>query len=704
MNDDIKKNQMKRILFFLVSIGLLVSCENRDELNTRVSSSFNDGWKFLLLNENQKPTYDNQGWQNTDIPHDWSIESGFSETSKTGGRGGYFSGGIGWYLKTFQVPTEHIDKHAIIEFDGVYKDADIWVNDIHVGHHQHGYLSFFFDITSFISKDSTNTILVKVDNSDLPHDRWYSGAGIYRNVRLTYVPDVHIPVWGTYITTSQKSLDTAAVHIDIAVKNLAKNEVPVYIITEIIDANRKLVATHQSKTQTIKDSLNLRQNIDLTNVTQWSLSNPYMYQARHRVFVSDEEIDHYVTSFGIRNITYTKDGFFLNNEKVFLKGVNIHHDAGCEGSAVSNWTMYTRLKTLKEMGCNTIRLSHNPHAPELLNMCDTMGILVIAEAFDKWEVNSFTTPDGRWTVPLPAFGFKEHWKKYTTDFIKRDRNHPSVIMWSLGNEVVEAAEPLGVEVMSRLKRLVSDLEPGRPVTAAIQPPGHHPDLRPWEIAFNMDIVSYNYQSQFFKADKEKYDFIILGSETLPYYTRDNMKEIVHGGEHYLPVNSFFEAQKHAIGHLIWAGIDYFGEAVKPWPQKGWENAPINTAGFKKPFFYFLQSLYSDKPMAHIVVRDMTASGVVGKYGWDWPVVKSHWNWEHIEDSLQIQVYSNCEEIALYLNDTLVATNGKKDEKQGYFAFTAPYTKGALKAVGKTQWCTSLRTHIENSRYATCDKA
>ncbi|NJM16405.1 MAG: glycoside hydrolase family 2 protein, partial [Bacteroidales bacterium] len=399
-----------------------------------------------------------------------------------------------------------------------------------------------------------------------------------------------------------------------------------------------------------------------------------MYSAKHKVYLHGKLVDEYITPFGIRSIRFSpEDGFQLNGQRVFLKGGNIHHDAGCLGAAADSWTLYKRLSSLKEMGCNAIRLAHNPHSPELLNICDTMGILVINELIDKWEVNTYTTPDGKWTVPLPSFDFKTNWEDYLRRFVDRDKNHPSVILWSVGNEVVEADQLLGAEIMGRMRDYLHKYEPSRPVTAAIQPPGHT-NGKPWPMAFNMDVVSYNYLSQYYKDDKEKYNFIILGSETLPYYTRD-VKSEKENQELYTPVNSFFEAEKYAIGHIIWSGIDYLGEAVQPWPLKGWENAPINTAGFKKPFFYYLKSIFTTAPMVYIAVRDKNHAGQVGKYGWDWPVVKSHWNWEQQLSPLDIVVYSNCQAVELFLNGKTLGTNSIKNANQGYFEFKVPYQQG-----------------------------
>ncbi|MCK5469573.1 MAG: DUF4982 domain-containing protein [Cyclobacteriaceae bacterium] len=654
-------------LFILVTI---ISCNKTNNDSIRTIENFDNDWFFTLNDSTNlfEESHKESDWSKIRVPHDWSIEAEPSMDNPSGKRGGYVIGGIGWYKKTFEVPVEQRQKNIVLLFEGVYKDADIWVNNHHVSFHKHGYLSFNLDITDYIQFDNTNTILIKINNSDLPHDRWYSGSGIYRHVWINYLSDVHIPIWGTYITTSEITIEKAVVDLKTTITN--KSQVSeVKIETSIANHNGEIVCSQLIKNQKLNDTTNISQSLIIDNPRLWTLDDPYMYKSIQKIYIKNTLIDEFEMPFGIRSIEYSVDkGFILNGDSIFLKGVNIHHDAGSEGSAVSDHTWYTRLLMLKEMGVNTIRLSHNPHSPHLLNMCDTMGILLISEAFDKWGEKR-------------AFGFRKHWKKYTKDFIDRDRNHPSVIMWSLGNEVSEAKTTLGPKIMKGLADFVHEYEPTRPVTVAIRPPGHADNYKPSDMAFEMDIVSLNYQSQFYAQDKERYNFIILGSEMLPYYTRNNIGLLKGEMEKYLPINSYIESEKHSIGHIIWAGIDYLGEAAQPWPLKGWENAPINTAGFKKPFFYFMQSLYSDKPMVHIAVRDKENKKQIGKYGWDWPIVASHWNWTKADTPLEIFLYSNCDSVELILNGKSLGLNKEKDPEKLYFEYQAAFEAGEILAKG-----------------------
>ncbi len=656
-----------------------------DELRKKVN--FDENWEFTL-NEDLDIHSIEAGkgyWKKVCLPHDWSIEKGFDRDNPSGGRGGYFPGGTGWYKREFEIPPEGRERHLLIVFDGVYKDADIWVNGRHVGFHRHGYLSFYYDITDFVRTDTTNVIVLRVDNTDLPHDRWYSGCGIYRHVWLNYLSGVHIPVWGTYITTPRISEEKARVEIKTDVVNEHGEETGCRIKAEIRDASGELCGESISEDIVLSpgDTHRFVQHIEVPAPDLWSPEHPAMYYARQTVYSSGRATDRLSTPFGIRKVEFSAEkGFLLNGKRIFLAGVNNHHDAGCVGAAVPERTLYLRLKTLKEMGCKAIRTAHNPHAPELLNMCDTMGILIIDEAFDKWEINEFGIP-GKWKVHLPSFGFKENRETYLKDFIDRDRNHPAVILWSVGNEVVEADRPLGAEVMKRLADFVHEYEPTRCVSAALQPPGRGPDGRPFEMAFEMDVVGYNYMNQYFLEDREKYGFVLYASEALARYTRD----LKHPPPKYIPEQSFFDAEKYACGHFIWTGIDYLGEAVQPWPLKGWENGLINTCGFRKPFSYYIQSLYSDDSMVHIAVRDRSVTRQVGKKGWDWPPVASHWNWEGHEQPLEVYTYTNCEEVELQVNGRSLGEKSlkesfQKDPSQKMIVWKLPFEAGWINAIGK----------------------
>lgn len=667
------------ILFLLIAL----SCSSGQRDPVRYREKINSNWEFRKFSDaSQEKGSADLMWEKVDLPHDWSIFGPFDQQNPSGRSGGYLPGGIGWYKKEIIVPASYKNHRMIIEFDGVYKDADIFINDRLLGHRTNGYLSFCYDLTPYLIKNGKNILKVRVDNTDLPHDRWYSGCGIYRHVWINYVPDVYIPVWGTYITTPEITNDNSKVRIGTEILNKGKKDQNCVLKTIIVSPAGVEVASNSSDFNVTADSsVNIVQNIDIPNPQLWSLESPLLYKAKSQIFTNNRLSDEYESSFGIRKIEFTPDrGFLLNGKKVIMKGVNIHHEAGGFGSAVPDMAIHRRLAILKEMGCNSIRLSHNPHSPVLLSMCDTMGILLIDEAFDKWGL------DGSVKQRSAPPDFRKNWKSDLKDLIVRDRNHPSVVLWSVGNEVKEIEDPSGVEMLKTLVDFVHDFEPSRPVTCALFP-GRQANGEPYEMAFYMDVVSYNYMSQYYEQDHKKYpEMILLGSETLPYYTRNNLgsrlweKDI---STKYIPGNSFFKVGDFVAGHFIWSGIDYLGEASQPWPLRGWETGLINTCGFQKPFSYYIRSLYSDEPMVYIAVRDELENHRAGKTGWDWPPVKNKWNWPFDENKkLTVYTYTTCESVELLLNGKSLGLKSLKDFPDKMIEWKVPYQKGELLAVGK----------------------
>lgn len=667
---------IKQFIFFLSIFISVVGCDRRSAQSDQIryKKNIDLSWEFQIFKDSLEEKKSlNKTWNEINLPHDWSIEGPFDINNTSGKPGAYLPGGIGWYQKKIEIPKNIRNHRVIIEFDGIYKDADIWLNDHFLGHRANGYLSFFYDLTPYLDKIGTNILKIRVDNSNLPHDRWYSGCGIYRHVWLNFVPDVHVPVWGTSITTPLITKNNASVTIKTAIKNNSGQAQNCILKTIVSSPEKKEVTSVKSDVTISKDSvINIVQNLDISNPELWLLEKPGLYKALSQIYINNKLYDEYETNFGIRDIRFTADeGFILNNKKVLMKGVNIHHDAGCLGSAVPDMAVYRRLKILKEMGCNAIRLSHNPHSAELISMCDTMGILLIGEAFDKWG---------------PAFNYSINWENDLRDFLSRDRNHPSIVLWSVGNEVSEVDKPSGVEILKKMVAFVHNYEPSRPVTCALLP-GRQKSGEPWEMSFFMDVVGYNYMSQYYEPDHKKYPkMIILGSETLPFYTRNNLEKDLWKkdiSKKYTDGNSFFKVGDFVAGHFIWAGIDYLGEAVQPWPLKGWENGVINTCGFRKPYSFYIQSLYSDNPLVHIAVLDELNTRQTGKKGWDWPPVKSSWNWPwDSSKKLTVYTYSSCESVELLINGKSLGEKHLKDFKQKMIEWKIPYEKGELLAIGK----------------------
>lgn len=674
-----------RIIILIHLIFLSFACHDNPEKGAliRCRKNIDFDWEFVLFADSiQEKNSPVMVWKQVDLPHDWSIEGPFNMDNPSGMPGAYLPGGIGWYRKKIEVPEAFQHQNVIVEFDGVYKDADVWMNDHLLGHQSNGYVSFLYDLTPYLNKNGENVLKVRVDNSDLPHDRWYSGCGIYRHVWLNFVSDIHIPLWGTYITTPEITNDLASVNVETNIRNKSRSDRKCILKTVIISPEKKEIVRVESDVIVPGDSvINISQKMDVLGPVCWSLERPVLYKARSEVYVDNQLCDEYESNFGIREIKFLAgQGFLLNGQKVLMKGVNMHYDAGCLGAAVPDMAIYRRLKILKGMGCNAIRLAHNPHTPELLAMCDTMGILLIDEAFDKWETACY----GK--AKFPSFDFKNNWEKDLKAFISRDRNHPSIVLWSVGNEVAEVNKPSGVETLKKLVGFVHRYEPTRPVTCALQP-GRQENGEPLEMAFCMDVVSYNYMSQYYESDHRKYPgMIFLGSETLPYYTRNNLESNLWEkdvSKKYITGNSFFQVGDFVAGHFIWSGFDYLGEAVQPWPLKGWENGLINTCGFRKPYSFYIQSLYSDCPLVHIAVSDELNKHQIGKKGWDWPPVKSSWDWPFDEDKkLTVYTYTSCGSVELILNGKSIGEKYLKDFPQKMIEWEIPYEPGILLAIGK----------------------
>src|SRR5690625_3685123 len=484
--------------------------------------------------------FDDSNWKILNIPHDWSVEEQFNENNPSGQSGGFLPGGIGWYRKHFDLPEVASEKKVYIYFDGVYRNSEVWCNGHFVDKRPYGYVGFFYDLTSYVNYEEGNIIAVRVDNSDQPNCRWYTGSGIYRSVWLRICEPLHINNWGTYITTPKITETEATVDVETTVKNnyeTAKN----FTLETLIYDEADQLATKKFKDIVIEagETLNVCQSLIVQDPQLWSTDSPNLYRALSRLTTNDKIIDDYTTTFGIRDVRFTSNlGMTVNSKLVKLKGVNIHHDAGSVGSAVPVRILESRLQTLKNIGCNAIRCSHNPPDKELLNLCDRMGFLVIDESFDKWWCDQY------------GYGekFKNWWKADLESMLLRDRNHPSIIMWSVGNEVEEQGSQRTVNTLKMLVDHVHKFEPSRPVTCAIRPPGEIDGIKDFEekmaiimsMAEHMDIVSLNYQEQWYdELKKRNSKIIIVGSETFPFF---------RGNKDYLKafesINPWFDVERN----------------------------------------------------------------------------------------------------------------------------------------------------------------
>ncbi len=687
----------------LAAMFLFFACSSDPgQKEYRTEKDISAEWKFLngYIEGAEAVDYDDSKWDNVNIPHDWAIEGPVLESNPSGKSGGFFPGGEGWYRKSFEAESGWDGKRIYILFNGIYRNADIWINGKKLVHQFYGYVSHYYDITSFLNMPGENLIAVYVDNSDQPNDRWYPGCGIYRDVSLVITDTVHIPVWGTYVYAEGVSESSASVKAEITVKNDDAVSRSVRVSTEIFSPEGKSLGTIETEEAVGAGSeVLIEQATTVDGPALWSPDSPSLYRAVSTVYADDKITDRYETTFGIRNVQFTADeGFLLNGKKLVLRGVNLHHDGGSVGAAVPPMVWERRLGILKDMGCNAVRLAHNPHDTAVLDMCDRMGILVFDEMYDKWVLQS----NGQ--VLSEENSFEANWEKDLEAFIKRDRNHPSVFIWSVGNEVNEqtADSDSGVEILQRLSAFVHQLDPQREVTCGLMP--DNGGEAPSRMIHHMDVISYNYRTSDFPAWHELYpEYRFLVSETMQY--REDFSWSTEYGDIDYSGNSWFGMKDFIAGQFIWSGIDYLGES-RGWPDKGIRCGLLYTNGFRKASSYFIESVYSEEPMVHIAVNDpdlLDEFKLVKSYlnSWHGPWISDHWTHPGREgEAMEILVFTNCEEVELFQDGI---SHGKKhlsDFSDRVIRYSAVYSPGELRAVassaGETAAEHSVKSHGEAS--------
>ncbi|MBU9709222.1 DUF4982 domain-containing protein [Paenibacillus sp. AK121] len=654
-------------------------------MGSRVIMPLRTDWKFVEGNYTgaEKTDYNDGHWRDLHLPHDWSIEKSFDPHMPYGGNQAYLPRwSVGWYRKHFNVEPSSPKQRVYIQFDGIHSNSEVWLNGHFVGKRPYGYVSFQYDLTPYIRWDEENVIAVKVDNTLLPPDRWYSGAGIYRNVWLIYTDYLHITEWGTYITTPEISPDEAKVSARIQVSNHYAHAVECTIMTEILDSQGQLKGKIENRvTLAGLESEEIEQKTRVLELELWSPDHPVLYEAQTTIYCDNTEVDRYRTPFGIRKVILdSQKGLLLNGSSLKLKGVCIHHDLGCLGAAYHDTAMKRRLEKLKEMGCNSIRFAHNPMAPELLDLCDQMGFFVVDEAFDKWKSLSYEHLYDEW------------WEKDLEAMLVRDRNHPSVLMWSVGNEVENQGQPSMLNMLEQLVAFCHKKDPTRPVTCALEPHNTPINLRDGPIeskvehtkllAQRVDVLGLNYQEQWYEHYRAAMpDTLILGTETFPYYRgKDNR---VKG---YLPLNPWFDVANHdyVIGQFVWSGIDYLGETS--YPSKGWSSGLIDTCGFRKPVSYLQQSLWSDQPVVHIAVfNDHMKSEYNPTWTMHWksPTMEDHWTFpEYAGKLIRLVTFTNCESVELIVNEESYGERKLTDYPNHLILWELPYTLGKIRAIGR----------------------
>jgi beta-galactosidase len=671
-------------LFCLSLFALLFTLKGFSQ-SARSVADFDKGWHFNLgdVKDGEKTSLDDASWRSLNLPHDWSIEGKFSKDNPATPEGGALPGGIGWYRKTFTVPASSKNKLIYIDFDGVYQKSDVWINGHHLGFRPNGYISFRYELTPYLNFEGLNTIAVKVDNSVQPNSRWYSGSGIYRNVWLVTTNKVAVDHWGTYVTTPVINNDFATVNLSIQIRNNTGKKQNITVSTSIVSAEGKVVTSLVSPL-IIKDTVNqLTQNINMSKPKLWSVAAPYLYKVVTKISGANIN-DTYSTPLGIRYFNFDADkGFSLNGKPMKILGVCDHHDLGSLGAAVNTRALERQLQMLKAMGCNGIRTSHNPPAPELLDLCDKMGFIVMDEAFDCWEWKK-----AKYDYHLY---FKEWHKRDLEDQILRDRNHPSVIIWSIGNEIPQQGDTSALRLAPELAGIVHSLDKTRPITTANDNPGKGNKIIQ---SGAIDLVGYNYHEYDYATFHDRYPgkkFIATettsGLEMRGHYdmpsdsiriwpsrwdkpfTDGNPDNSVSAYDNVRPAwGSTHEATWKVMkkydflsGMFIWTGFDYLGEPTPySWPSRSSYFGIIDLAGFPKDIYYMYQSEWTDKTVLHIF---------------------PHWNWEPGKLVDVWAFYNHADEVELFLNGKSLGVK-KKTGDDLHIMWRVKYEPGTLKAVSR----------------------
>ena len=674
------KGIYKGILAYLLII--ICSCNINNGSRNIIPSKllFDDNWLFFRggVNGAEKVSYDDRDWREITLPHDWSIEdlpgtdSPLDSLAIGGVNTGFFVGGTGWYRKHFNIPAEQQGQRFYLQFDGIYMNADVWLNGNHLGNHPYGYTSFAYDITDYLVFDQENIIAVEVKNEG-NNSRWYSGSGIYRHVWLTVTNPVHIANWGTYITTPEVSVKKFTVKAVTKIENNLDTENDLKLVTKIIDPSGKETGFVEANATIEADStIDVNQILEIESPEFWSIETPVLYTVVSEVYLGSTLKDRTETTFGVRTISFdTKNGFQLNGKKVLLKGGCVHHGNGPLGAAAHDRAEERQVELMKASGFNAIRCAHNPPSPAFLDACDRLGILVIDEAFDMWK-------DGKNPEDYHLY-FDQWWQNDIKSMIFRDRNHPSIIMWSIGNEIPKRDQPQVAEISNLLAKYVRKLDPTRPVTAAVN--GVNPKMDNYIVT--LDIAGYNYKSDLYESDHKRLpDRIIYGAESYPLEAYD----------YWMGVLDY----PWVIGDFVWTGFDYLGEAsigwLGYWQSKDfypWNHAycgDIDICGFKRPQSYYRDVLWgnSDKPSIFVRPPQPSFKQNLKKADWskwDWHDVRASWNWEAYENiPLIVEVYNSTESVELFLNDK---TLGKKETNRNtkwIAKWNIPYQPGILEAV------------------------
>jgi beta-galactosidase len=703
---------MNRNIVSSITIVLCVALAHIASADTARKASFNADWKFNLGEADgaDKPGFTDTAWRSLDLPHDWMIEGPpgkdpslmegpFDPNSPGGGGNGWLNGGVGWYRKSFTVPAADKGKHIAIDFDGIYMLSHVWINGHDLGVHPYGYTSFEYDLTPFLKfGDEKNVIAVRAEVIQ-PCSRFYSGAGIYRNVWLTTTAPLHVDHWGTFVTADVHG-SSARVKVRTTVVNNGDKKETFEVDTNLLapDGSAAGAMTTQKLALDPGQSITNFQWADVTDAKLWSIETPVLYHATttikldtlkpgngrqrngrpNEIAEAGETVDQCETAFGIRSIEFTVDkGFFLNGQHVRIQGVCDHHDLGCLGAAINRRAIQRQLEILKSFGVNGIRTSHYPPAPELLDLADEMGFVVMDEAFDEWKNSKTEFGYGRY--------FDDWSERDITSMVQRDRNHPSIVMWSIGNEINEQGAPQGYEMSDRLSSIVHREDPTRPTVSAQSNPG---GALHSGFSNSLGVFGVNYNIRFYDNPDVHGITPMIGSETASALSSRGeyglhldkegnvvpQKQFDHQVTSYDIVNpSWGDVGERSLtalkdhpwmaGEFVWTGFDYIGEPTPyDWPSRSSYFGIVDLAGFPKDRYYLYKSQWSSEPVVHLL---------------------PHWNWEQFAGkNIPVWCFTNADSVELFLNDKSLGEKGAADRNGMHFEWSVPYAPGVLKAVGK----------------------
>ena len=668
----------------------------------RVVVDFNQEWKFFRGDTAKANDiiFNDSKWRKLDLPHDWSIEGPFSEKNPATTNGGALPMGTGWYRKTFTLPQSLAAKKVYINFDGVYRNSEVWINGHYLGKRPNGYISFRYELTPFLLKgNKKNLIAVRVDNAAQPASRWYSGSGIYRKVWLEATNATAFDQWGVFVTTPQVNKENATLRVEASVKNTTGVKKHSFEVS-VMDASGRVVATKKIANKNFKDSLEvLSLDLSIAHPRLWSVDHPYCYQVRTRLYSTSQLVDEVQTTTGIRSFYFDpQEGFFLNGAPLKILGVCNHHDLGALGAAVNRRAIERQLEILKAMGCNAIRTAHNPPAQELLDLCDRMGFIVMDEAFDMWRKRK-----NREDYHLD---FDEWSRRDLGDMVKRDRNHPSVFIWSIGNEIREQFDSTGTSIANMLTAVVKSFDTTRPVTSALTE--NNPEKNYIWQSGALDILGFNYKwpdypllperfpGKAFLATETSSALATRGHYDMPSdsnrlwppdgktpYAKGNEDLTVSAYDHvYAYWGATHEAGWSAVkkypfmsGIFVWSGFDFLGEPVPyPWPARSSYYGIIDLAGFPKDSYYMYQSEWTTKPVLHLF---------------------PHWNWEKGKPVDVWAYYNNADEVELFLNGRSLGIK-KKTGGALHVQWRVNFEPGTLRAVSRRNGRTVLTREVKTA--------